>query len=143
MNGLVLDTNVVVSSALFGGSPRELAGLIRDAKVPLFSSAALVEELRQVLSRPKFQQKISRAGESVDSIVDLYVVAVTLVDPVLVPGVAPDPKDDIVIATALGAEAEFLVTGDKELLVIGSYRGVQIVSVSEAIRIIRNQKQSA
>lgn len=142
MNGLVLDTNVVISSTLFGGSPRELSTAVQEERVPLFSSAALVEELRQVLSRPKFQQKIERAGESVDRIVELYAVAVTLVEPVPVTGVAPDPKDDVVIGTALGAKADFLVTGDKELLEIGSYEGCRIVSVSEVIRVIREQKLS-
>jgi putative PIN family toxin of toxin-antitoxin system len=39
-----------------------------------------------------------------------------------------DPKDDVIVATAIRAQAEYLVTGDRHLLSLGSYRGIQIVT---------------
>lgn len=60
---------------------------------------------------------------------DLTVV----VHPLIVPRIAPDPDDDVVIGTALAARAEFVVTGDKSLQTVISYQGVRIVSTAEAM----------
>ena len=46
-------------------------------------------------------------------------------------GVAPDDEDDLILATAVAADADFLVTGDKGLLALGEFRGIPIVSPRE------------
>ena len=98
-----------------------------------FSSAPLLAELTDILSRPKFDRKIAASLLSVDQIVDLYAELVALVRPTLVPRLAPDPDDDVVIGTALAAKADFVVTGDRALLSVREYEGGRIVSVSEAL----------
>lgn len=59
-------------------------------------------------------------------------------------GIAPlpeavcrDPDDDAILATALAAQADLLVTGDKELLVLGSYEGISIVTPTECLARLR------
>ncbi len=51
-------------------------------------------------------------------------------------GIAPDPDDDVVIGTALAAQAQWVVTGDKPLLSVSEYQGVRIVQVSEAVQLL-------
>ena len=51
-------------------------------------------------------------------------------------GVAPDREDDLVLGTAVKANADFLVTGDKGLLAIGEYRGVRIVTADAFLSIL-------
>lgn len=99
----------------------------------LFSSATLLAELTDILSRPKFDRKIAASLLSVDQLVDLYAELVALVRPASVPRLAPDPDDDVVIGTALAAKADFIVTGDRALLSVRGYEGGRIVSVSEVL----------
>jgi len=130
---LVLDTNVVASALLWGGSPRRLLHLSVSKKDVLFTSAPLLAELTDILSRSKFSKKITASLLTVDQIVDLYAELAALVRPVSVPRLAPDPDDDVVIGTAIAAKADFIVTGDKALLSVADYEGGRIVSVNEAL----------
>jgi putative PIN family toxin of toxin-antitoxin system len=96
----------------------------------------LLEELTEILSRSKFDKKITASLLSVDQLVDLYAELAAVVRPVPVPRLATDPDDDMVIATALAAKAELLVTGDRALLLLAEYESGRIVSVSEALQAV-------
>jgi len=133
---LVLDTNVVASALLWDGPPRLLLRTGPHENIVLLSSAPLLAELTDILSRPKFEQKIAASLLSVDQLVDLYAELVSLVRPALVPRLAPDPDDDVVIGTAIAAKAEFIVTGDKALLSVADFEGGRIVSVREALEAV-------
>ncbi len=130
----VLDTNVVASAMLWGGTPLNLLRAAQEQRVTLFTTTALLAELTDILSRPKFERKITASTLTVDQLVDRYAALTTLVRPILISGVAPDPDDDVVIGTALAAQAQWIVTGDKPLLSIDEYQGVRLVQVSEAVQ---------
>ena len=130
---VVLDTNVVASALLWGGVPRLLLHAGREKRVDLFTSAALLAELTDILGRRKFDKKIAASTLTVDQIVDRYVA---LVRPTPTPRIAPDPDDDVVIGTALAARADLIVTGDKPLLTVAEYQGVRIVGVSQALEMV-------
>lgn len=131
---LVLDTNVVASAMLWGGTPLSLLQAGREQRVGLFTSTALLAELTNILSRTKFDRKIVASKLTIDQLVDRYADLTTLVRPIPVSGIAPDPDDDVVIGTALAAQAQWIVTGDKPLLSVTEHRGVRIVPVSEAVQ---------
>lgn len=133
---LVLDTNVVASAVLWGGGPRLLLQAGRERRVRLFTSAALLSELTDILTRPKFDKKIAASRLTIDQLVDRYVMLAGLVRPAPMPRIAPDADDDVVIGTALAARSDLLVTGDKTLLSVEAYQGVRIVGVSHALTII-------
>jgi uncharacterized protein len=133
---LVLDTNVVASALLWDGPPKALLRMGLTEGVELFTSIPMLAELTEILSRPKFDKKIAAALLTVDQLVDLYAGSVSLVNPVFVTRLAPDPDDDVVIATAIAAIADLLVTGDRAFLSVGQYEGGRIVSVSEALKAI-------
>jgi putative PIN family toxin of toxin-antitoxin system len=78
---LVLDTNVVASALLWDGAPRRLLRVGSGEDVMLFTSTPLLVELTDILSRPKFEKKISASLLSVDQLVDLYAELVALVRP--------------------------------------------------------------
>ena len=101
--------------------------------IELFTSEALIAELRDVLSRPKCAKRILETGYFAERLLNLYSNLASLVDPVAVPRLAPDPNDDVVIGTALAARASYVVTGDRTLLSVAEYEGVRIISVSEAL----------
>lgn len=133
---LLLDTNVVVAGLLWNGAPRRLIEYaLHGMAVVLYSSPALLEELRQTLGYAKFAMRIDKAGASVQSLVSTYRDMVTLITPETVPRIVMnDADDDHVIAAALAAEVDFIVTGDRRhLLPLGSHRGIGIVTVSDII----------
>lgn len=105
------------------------------AQVEFFSSAALLQELADTLAYPKFRTRIESAGSSVPVLVSSYSALTRLVSPRKVPRVvAADADDDHVIAAAIAARADLIVTGDrKHLLSLKHHRGVHIVSASEAL----------
>jgi putative PIN family toxin of toxin-antitoxin system len=128
---LVVDTNVVVSALLWDGMPKRLMMTQFSKEILFFTSIPLLVELAGVLSRSKFRQKITGAGYSIGQLVGLYAGMANVVRPTVMPPVAPDPDDDVVIGTALAAKADFIVTGDRGLLSVVEYEGVRILSVRE------------
>lgn len=131
---LVLDTNVVASAMLWGGSPRRLLEAGRQRRITLISSVPMLDELTHVLARPKFARKIGESLLDVATLVDGYAALAVLVRPVPLVGVAPDEDDDVVIATAVAAQADAVVTGDKALLSVMQYGNVRLWTVNEALR---------
>jgi putative PIN family toxin of toxin-antitoxin system len=133
---LVLDTNVVASAMLWGGSPLLLLQARREKQVELYTSTPMLAELTDILNRRKFERKIAASLLTVDQLVDGYAELTQLVRPTPTPRIVSDPDDDVVIGTALAAKADLLVTGDRPLLSVGEYQGVRIVGVAGALELI-------
>ena len=133
---LVLDTNVVASAMLWGGSPKLLLQARREKRVELYTSTPLLAELTDILGRRKFEKKIAASLLTVDQLVDRYAELAQVVRPTPTPRIVSDPDDDVVIGTALAAQADLLVTGDRPLLSVSEYQGVRIVGVAEALELI-------
>ena len=136
---LLLDTNVVIAGLLWNGHPRHLLDLAIDGGVALISSPALIDELAHTLSYPKFTQRIAAHCATTPSALTVrYSALVTLVTPADVPRViANDADDDQVLACALAAGADLIVSGDKHLHSLGgAYQGIRIVTPAEAVRLL-------
>lgn len=134
MTRAVVDTNTVVSAFLWGGNPREILDAARRETIMLFTSAALIAELEEVLAREKFAKRIVEVGSSVAEMVGDYLALAKLVRPAAHPNVVRDPDDDEVIACALAAEAEVIVSGDTDLLTLGSYQRITILTAAQLLR---------
>ena len=137
---VVLDTNTLVSGSISAnGPPRQLLNAAMGQAFELCISPTLLAELLDVLSRNKFSQRLSQAGLSPEGIVaDLRSIA-TLVTPTTIPRVIQDdPDDDHVIACAVTANADLMVSGDKHLHSLGGhYQGIRIVTAAEAVKILQ------
>ena len=136
---LVLDTNVVVAGLLWHGAPRHLLDrAIDDESILLFSSPALLDELANTLSYEKFAKRITRYETSIGGLLAHYEALVSLVSPTHVPHIVlNDADDDQVLACAVTAKADLIVSGDKHLHSLGSqYNGIRIVRPAEAVNII-------
>lgn len=132
---VVLDTNVVVSGLLWGGMPRQLLSAARAKHVQLFTSTTLLLELTDIMGRVKFARKLAAAQLSVDQLVERYALLTTVIHPAAIaPTIPDDPDDDQVLACALGAKAEIIVSGDRHLLDLKEHQGILIVTAAEAVR---------
>ncbi len=132
---VVLDTNIVTSALLWRGTPYELLLAIRQApSIQLYASAVLLEELADVLSRPTLAGRLAVIGRSAEEVLLDYVSIVQIVEAQpLAQAVCRDPDDDAVLALGLAAQAELIVSGDKDLLVLGQHEGIPIVTARAAI----------
>jgi putative PIN family toxin of toxin-antitoxin system len=131
---LVLDTNTALSGLLWGGTPGRLIDAAEAGRVELVSSAPLLADLQGVLSREKFAKQIAKRGLTVADLFDGYAALVTLVAPAsIAPTVTRDPVDDQVLATALAAQADLIVSGDAHLLGLRSFRGIEIITAAMAV----------
>lgn len=132
---IVLDTNVVLSALLWRGTPYLLLDAIRQQpNIQLCSSAALLEELADVLTRPSASKRLTIIGKTAREVLADYVETIDLAEPVAVPRVVPtDADDDHVIATAIAAHADLIVSGDSDLLSMGQHQDIPIVTPAQAV----------
>jgi len=127
---VVCDTNVLISGLLFGGNCRAILALVSEGKINGFTSNALISELEDVLSRPKF----GLTGQQVGAILDLVrQTFVSVLPRERLSVIADDPDDDAVLEAAVAAEADWIVSGDVHLLRLGSFRQIRIVSPADLL----------
>jgi putative PIN family toxin of toxin-antitoxin system len=131
---LVLDTNIIVSALIWGGEPYKLIRAAAEGDIELCASPSLLAELRSVLGREHLARRLMRHHSSIDQAIDLYEELVISVTPSNTPRVVPhDADDDHVIAAAVAAQADLIVSGDRHLLSIVNHQGIAIVTVREAL----------
>lgn len=138
----VLDTNVLVSGfaslAQATSTPAELVRRWRNGQYGLIVSAPILFELERTLRNTYFQQSLTPTD--VDDALDLLVTEAIqgqLTTPIT--GVASHPEDDLILATAVSGAADYLVTGDRALQALGSYRGVEVVSPRQFLNVLDDQ----
>jgi putative PIN family toxin of toxin-antitoxin system len=131
---LALDTNTVVSGLLWRGLPRQLLESARQGDVTLFISPALMLELAEVLDRPKFQSMLQQANTTASELASDYGELAQWVYPAHVATVVQaDSDDDEVVACAVAAGADSIVSGDKHLLVLGTVQGIPVITARAAL----------
>ncbi len=134
---IVVDTNTVVSGLLWPGPPRRLMDLVRARTHTLCTSVALLAELAEVIGRKKFAQRLQAAGLSPSTLVQDVSRLAVIVEPATLPQpVCRDPDDDLVLATALTAQAFLIVSGDLDLLDLHTFRDIRILNAADALRAI-------
>jgi uncharacterized protein len=131
---IVADTNTVVSGLLWQGPPRRLLDLARARTVTLCTSRTLLAELAEVIGRDKFAQRVRAAGLSAIELVQDYERLAETVEPQPLPAPASrDPDDDHVLACATAAQAQLIVSGDRDLLDLREHQGIPILPTADAL----------
>lgn len=129
---VVIDTNVVVSSLLLPGSvPRRALDVARKRGIVLVSAATL-EELDDVLCRPKFdhyvneEQRLDFLAAYIRETEDVVIVEALKV--------CRDPSDDKILELAVSGNATHIVSGDPDLLSLSPFRGIRILTPGDFVR---------
>ena len=135
MKRVVADTNVLVSAIQFGGKPKQLLDLAVDGHIDLATSDAILEEAFRVL-----RDKFHRAPEELrETDKQLRVLSRVVTPTESIEAVDADPSDDRILECAAAADAEVIVTGDRHLLGLGSFRGIPIQRVSEFLAALQER----
>ena len=135
---VVLDSNVIISGFLFGGPPARLLEHALDDSVQCFTSLPVLDEVREVLQRPKFGLSSDQALTLIEELHDLCEVVMPRRR---VRVVSADPDDNIILECASAAGAEMIVSGDSHLLNLGRWEGIHILSPADAIKRIQGQPE--
>ncbi len=121
----MLDTNVLIAAFISRGHSHELLEHLARHH-DLFTSEYILEEFRRTLVVKFTMPKPAVAGA-----VELQRSRMEIVIPAPLSGVVEqDPDDDMIVATALAAQANCIVTGDRDLLNVAEYEGISIVAPS-------------
>jgi putative PIN family toxin of toxin-antitoxin system len=139
----IFDTNVFLRALI---NPHSRCGRLLHEfadDYELVLSPAIVREVLEVLHRPRLRAKIPQIAQlDIARIIALFEQA-RVVEPQDVPFVSRDPKDDKFLACARSAEAEYLVTEDKDLLVLEAYEATRICQPAEFIALLEARRAQA
>lgn len=129
---VVLDVNIFVSAFFFSGpdaAPRRVYNAAMAQKFRFVYSTALVDNLRCVLGKEKFKDRLLRVASSVDELIEIITDLGDLVQPIEVPpNAVRDADDALILACAIGGKVNFIITGDDDLLSLVVYEGIQILT---------------
>jgi putative PIN family toxin of toxin-antitoxin system len=133
---IVLDSNVVISGFLFGGPPSQLLQHLVAGAAQSFTSVPILDEIRDVLQRPKF----GLSPEQAIKFAEVFHELCRIVSPdESVLAIPADPDDNAVLECALAAGAKVVVSGDSHLLDLREWKGIRILSPSEAVAEIERE----
>jgi putative PIN family toxin of toxin-antitoxin system len=125
----VFDTNVLISAFLFSkGKPRQAFDKAQDIGIIIFSNAAF-SELEEVLYRRKFDKYLPL--EMRQELLENLIETVEFIEVTELVNECRDPKDNKYLELAITCQAECIVTGDDDLLVLNPWRSIEILTVVE------------
>ncbi len=134
----MIDPNVLISAVISGkGAPAALLAALLQRKIQLVVSPKLLDELEQVLLRPRFRRYISNEAARV-YVARVRALASLIADPPAQPGLTPDRKDDYLVALSRAASVDYLVSGDSDLLNLSNARP-PVITASAFASILEEQ----
>lgn len=135
---VVFDINVLVSSLIGRGRPRQLWLRAVKAEFQLILSRKMLEEFVEVISRTKFHRYVDEK-DVVDFLEALRRTAKIVRTRSKVDTIQEDPEDNIILAAAYDARADYAVSRDKHLLGLREFKGTRIVTVEKMLEILRSE----
>lgn len=128
---VVIDTNVWISGIVFGGNPEKIIRLFIDGQIIVIISEELLSELRRKITErfPLFLPNLELLEASIREdalLVKLGTIRITA---------SRDATDNVFIETAVVGNTECIVSGDKDLLVLGSYKQIKILKPAEFLKL--------
>jgi putative PIN family toxin of toxin-antitoxin system len=135
---VVIDTNIVISASIWKGKP----GLVFDRVVRkldiLLVTDAIVAEIEEKCRDPKFSKFRALLNATLIHVKEFGQTPRTAYP---VSGICRDADDDIYLECALSGQADYIVTGDTDLLILKEYRGIEIVNASQYLEIVNPESK--
>ena len=140
---VVLDTNIYVSALIKrGGKPDQILRLVE--RYRLFCAEAILEEVQRALNYPRIKRKYKlKEKEIAEHIRYIRSIATVYRSLPKVEVIEEDPEDNIILACAVEAQADYIVSGDEHLKGLETYRGIEIVPPAEFLDILRQRRSAS
>jgi uncharacterized protein len=132
-NRLVVDTNVMISF-LIGKRLRKLKDRLSDSSIKLIVTEQLIKEIKLVTSRPKFSKYFNK--HDVNELLELISIIGLSYKIQNIPEICRDSKDNFLLSLCDIGNADYLVTGDKDLLDLQEYKSTKIITASALEKIL-------
>jgi uncharacterized protein len=124
---IVVDTNVVISGVFFGGFPRKILRAIVDKKIVACATTKIIEEYEEIVV-----EMIDRKQGSLNhNLLTPLVNAMEIIIPISNVKKCRDPDDDKFLSCAKDANAIYIISGDKDLLVLQQFENIKIITAKE------------
>lgn len=136
MLSAVFDTNVLVSTLISAGRPRELWNRVLEKKLQLVISLALLAEFDDVSGRAQFRRYVRRRSFFKFRRILLQNVRITRIK-FHIDVITEDADDNAVLEAACNGKADYIVSGDSHLLELESFREIKIVNINEMLSILK------
>lgn len=133
----LIDTNVMISGTFWPGKSKILLNAVRQRRITCVTSETLLEEFREILMDP--QRPFRLSVQDASRIVNAWRSLATVITPTSHVAVCRDPDDNRVLECALDGHVEYIITGDKDLLELGEFQGIRIVTVSDFLHMYQRQ----
>lgn len=135
----VLDSTILVSAFLSRtGVSRQLLQYAAQEGVEFYVSDQILAETERVLNYERLRKRYPYYDEDIGSFLQLIASIAHVVNPLSpIEGVVRDPNDDMIVACAVEARAQYIITRDKDLLSLGRYEGIEIVSPEDYMAALR------
>jgi putative PIN family toxin of toxin-antitoxin system len=132
----VIDANIWISSFISQhGPPGRIADYWRSGFFTAVISSAILGEIRRGLTYPRIQSVIRRSAAEIEAVLaDLTLISVSVP-----PGsvrLSRDPDDDRILEAALAGAADYIVTGDRDLLDLDEFEGIPIIAPARFLAIL-------
>lgn len=123
---VVLDTNILFSAIAYGGKPEQVFVSVLNETIDAVTSPVLLSELQEVLSK-----KLSLPEEKIKVILAEIEEIFEIIQPKKTINTLKDEDDNRVLEAAVEGKCSYIVTGDKELLNLGSFKGIRILTADQ------------
>lgn len=128
---VIIDTNIFISGILFGGNAEIILRLFKDAKIEVAISPETLNELLMKLKKFEVEEEL------IEDLHDILNTKTIKVLPRKKITVARDKKDNMFLAVASESKVDYIISGDKDLLVLNNYDKTLIVSPKEFLEIMK------
>jgi uncharacterized protein len=126
---VVLDTNVWLSALLWGGLPDQILQRVERGDLEAIASESILDELAKTIDRPKLQRRLNQLGLNRDVLLLTVRQIIVLVPEELISVEnLRDPKDAMIVSAAIVGNADVIITGDQDLLVLGEVGQIRILT---------------
>lgn len=124
---IVIDTNVVASGVFFGGDPRKVIEAVSSGELDAYATVEITEEYQETVDKllGKYEARFDKDGLS------RFSMKLNVIEPETHVEICRDPDDDKFISCAVDSRSLYIVSGDKDLLTIGSYEDVEIITARD------------
>jgi len=135
----VLDSTILVSAFLSRtGVSRELLQYVSQGGVEFYVSDQILTETERVLNYGRLRKRYPYYDEDIASFLQLIASIAHVLNPLsTIEGVVRDPNDDMIVACAVEAQALYIISRDKDLLSLGNYEGIEVVSPEKLMAIMK------
>lgn len=135
---LVLDTNTLVSAFFWEGNEAELFRKIEQGKAKSYITSEILKEVEEVIKRPKFDQVMKNASLTPDQIMQKIVsLSQLVIAPKLNIKMCRDEKDNKFLECAESAKANYIVSGDEDLLSLKEYKEIPIIRTLRILQLLK------